>query len=129
MTAAPVERGVTMVATTPQQALTGIEVGSGPFTQCSTCHRSIGEASEVAIRAHRLSDEVRWTAAAIYCMSCLDEHGAITTPTAGEYELLVVGRLVLRGDAATQDHRLVFSADDGCDAVLDYSGPNKGSDP
>lgn len=127
MTATPAKRGVTMITTTPQQALTGTEIGAGPFAQCSACHRSIGEASEVALRAHRLSDEVRWTAAAIYCTSCLNEHGTITTPTAGECELLVIGRLVVRGDATIQDHRLVFSADDGCDAMLDYSGPNDGS--
>ncbi|WP_049898913.1 hypothetical protein [Halococcus agarilyticus] len=127
MTAHEAEHTVTTISTTPQQALSGIEVGVGPLAQCSSCHRSIGEASDVALRAHRLSDEARWTAAATYCRQCLPDHGTITTPTAGACELVVAGRLTIRGDAAAQDHRLVFDAADGHEAVLDYAGPDDGT--
>jgi hypothetical protein len=124
----PTERTVTTISTTPQQALSGIEVGVGPLAQCSSCHRSIGEASAVALRAHRLSDEARWTAAATYCTQCLPEHGTITMPTAGACEVVVAGRLTVRGDAAAQDHRLAFAADDGSEAMLDYSDADEGSE-
>ena len=124
----PAEHAVTTISTTPQQALSGIAIGMGPLTRCSTCHRSIGEASDVALRAHRLSDEVRWTVAATYCTKCLPDQGTITTPTAGACELVVAGRLTVRGDAATQTHRLVFAADDGSEAMLDYSDADEGSE-
>ena len=122
----PAEHTVTTISTTPQQALSGIEIGMGPLAQCSSCHRSIGEASDVALRAHRFSDEARWTAAATYCIQCLPEHGTITTPTAGACEVVVAGRLTVRGDAAAQTHRLAFAAADGYEAVLDYAGPEDG---
>lgn len=121
------QRAVTTIATTPAQALSGITIGAGPFAQCSTCHCSIGEGSAVALRAHRLSDEARWTVAATYCSGCRDEHGTITTPTAGACELVVAGRLVMRSDASRQDHWLAFRAENGHDAVLDYSGPDEGT--
>ena len=123
----PAEHTVTTISTTPQQALSGIEIGVGPLAQCSSCHRSIGEASDVALRAHRLSDEARWTAAATYCTQCLPDHGTITTPITGACELVVAGRLTVRGDAAAQDHRLAFAAEDGHEAVLDYAGPDEGT--
>ena len=117
----PEARGVTTITTTPHQALSGTPIGTGPIAQCSTCARSIGEGSEVALRAHRLSDEARWTVAAIHCRSCVGDRGEIDTPTPGAVELVLAGRLILRGDAAAQEHRLVFSAATGRDAVLDYS--------
>jgi hypothetical protein len=117
----PAERGVTTITTTPQQALSGTEIGPGPIAQCSTCARSIGEGSEAALRAHRLSDEARWTVAAIHCQGCIETHGEIDTPTPGAVELVLAGRLMLRGDASAQEHRLVFSAATGRDAVLDFS--------
>jgi hypothetical protein len=124
----PAEHTAPTISTTPQQALSGIEVGVGPLAQCSSCRRSIGEASAVALRAHRLSDEARWTAAATYCTQCLPDHGTITTPTAGASEVVVAGGLTVRGDTATQTHRLVFGADDGPEAVLDYSDADEGSE-
>ena len=124
----PEQRGITTITTTPQQALSGIQVGTGPLAQCHTCARSVGEASEVALRAHRLSDKTRWTAAATRCTQCLPDHGTITTPTAGASEVVVAGGLTVRGDTATQTHRLVFAADDGPEAVLDYSDADEGSE-
>ena len=124
----PAEHAVTTISTTPQQALSGIEVGVGPLAQCSSCRRSMGEASAVALRAHRLSDEARWTAAATYCTQCLPDHGTITTPTAGACEVAVASRLTIRGDAVSQTHRLVFAADDGSEAMLDYSDADEGSE-
>lgn len=123
----PIERGVTTITTTPQQALSGIEIGAGPRIQCSACHRSVGEASEIAVRAHRCSDVARWSAVEIYCTNCCGEQGTITAPTPGVCELVVTGRVVLRGDATTQTHRLAFHPDDGRDAVLDYCGPEAGT--
>jgi hypothetical protein len=114
-------QGVTTISTTPQQALSGTEIGLGPMAQCSTCARSIGEGSAVALRAHRLSDEARWTVAAVHCQGCIETHGEIDTPTPGAVELVLAGRLAVRGDVSAQDHRLVFNADDGRDAVLDYA--------
>jgi len=96
------------------------------MAQCSTCARSIGEASAVALRAHRLSDEARWTVAAVVCSACIEEHGEIATPTPGAVELVLAGRLVVRGDATTQEHRLVFDPDGGREAVLDYGEPDEG---
>ena len=122
----PAECGVTTISTTPAQALSGTPIGPGPMAQCSSCARSIGEASRVALRAHRLSDEARWTIAAVHCQECIETHGEIDTPTPGAAELMLAGRLMLRGDAATQDHRLVFDADDGRDAVLDFSPAREG---
>ena len=122
----PAERGVATITTTPQQALSGTPIGTGPIAQCSTCARSIGEGSEVALRAHRLSDEARWTIAAIHCSDCIETHGEIDTPTPGAVELVLAGRLMLRGDAAVQEHRLVFSASTGRDAVLDFSPADEG---
>lgn len=122
----PAERGVTTIETTPQQALAGTAIGTGSMAQCSACARSIGEGSEAALRAHRLSDEARWTVAAVYCAACIDECGEIDTPTPGAVELVLAGRLVVRGDATAQDHRLTFRADDGRGAVLDYSPVDDG---
>lgn len=122
----PEARGVTTITTTPQQALSGTPIGPGPMAQCSTCARSIGEGSEVALRAHRLSDEMRWTVAAVHCQGCIESHGEIDTPTAGAVELVLAGRLVVRGEVATQEHRLVFSAATGRDAVLDFSAAREG---
>ena len=119
-------QGVTTITTTPQQALTGTEIGASPMAQCSSCARSIGEASEVALRAHRLSDEARWTTAAIYCPGCLEERGTIETATPGAVELVLAGRLSVRGDTAGQTHRLVFRADEGHEALLDYSAADEG---
>lgn len=121
------EHTVTTISTTPQQALSGVVVGVGPFAQCSSCHRSIGEASDVVLRAHRFTDEARWTTAAIHCRRCLPDHGTITTPTVGACEIVITGRLMLRGDATTQTHRLVFTADEGPAAVLDYSDADEDS--
>ena len=121
------EHAVTTISTTPQQALSDITIGTGPLAQCSSCHRSIGEASAVALRAHRFSDDAHWTAAATHCTACLPDHGTITTPTAGACEVVVAGRLTVRGDAAAQDHCLAFQAADGHEAVLDYAGLNEGT--
>ncbi|EMA43503.1 hypothetical protein C448_09662 [Halococcus morrhuae DSM 1307] len=126
MTARDADHVVTTISTTPQQALSGTAVGTGSFAQCASCQCSIGEGSTVALRAHRFTDETRWTTAAIHCSRCLPDHGTITTPTTGAAEIVVAGRLTLRGDAATQSHRLVFTADEGPAAVLDYSGPDDG---
>jgi hypothetical protein len=123
----PAERGVTTIQTTPQQALSGTEIGVGPMVQCSVCARSIGEASRVALRAHRLSDEAQWTVAHVLCEGCITSHGTIETATAGARELVLAGRLVLRGDAGVQDHCLCFQADEGRDALLDYSAPTDGT--
>jgi hypothetical protein len=117
----PEARGVTTITTTPQQALSGTPIAPGLMAQCSTCARSIGEGSEVALRAHRLSDEARWTVARVVCAGCIETHGEIDTPTPGATELVLAGQLVLRGDASAQEHRLVFSAATGRDAVLDFS--------
>jgi len=125
----PAERGVTTITTTPQQALTGTPIGPGQMAQCSTCARSIGEASAVALRAHRLSDEARWTVAAVVCSACIETHGEIDTPTPGAVELVLAGRLAVRGDVSGQEHRLVFNADDGRDAVLDYVGADEDTRP
>ena len=122
----PAERGVTTIATTPHQALSGTPIGTGPMAQCSSCARSVGEASEVALRAHRLSDEARWTTGAIYCPGCLEERGTIETATPGACELVLAGQLAVRGDAAAQEHRLVFQADVGHEALLDYSAADDG---
>jgi hypothetical protein len=124
----PAEHTVTTISTTPQQALSGIEVGVGPLAQCSSCHRSIGEASAVALRAHRFSDQACWTAAATYCTMCLADHGTITTPTAGACELVLVGHLAVHGNAASQTHRLVFEAATGSEALLDYAGADEGTE-
>ena len=112
---------VTMIQADASQVLSGTTIGPGPMAQCSSCARSIVEGSEVALRAHRLSDEARWTVAAVHCRSCVGDHGEIDTPTPGAVELVLAGRLMLRGDASAQDHRLVFSAATGRDAVLDFS--------
>ena len=120
------KRGVTTIRTIPHQALTGTPIGTDPMAQCSSCARSIGEASEVALRAHRLSDEARWTTAAIYCPGCLEERGTIETATPGACELVLAGQLAVRGDAAAQEHRLVFQADEGHEALLDYSAADEG---
>ena len=117
---------VTTIRTTPHQALSGTPIGPGPMAQCSTCARSIGEASEVALRAHRLSDEARWTTAAIYCAGCFAERGTIETATPGACELVIAGRLVARGDAAEQSHHLVFRAGEGREALLDHSPADDG---
>ncbi|GAA0471539.1 hypothetical protein MUK72_13535 [Halococcus dombrowskii] len=124
MTARNGDHVVTTISTTPQQALSGTAIGTGSFAQCASCQCSIGEGSTVALRAHRFTDEARWTTAAIHCSHCLSEHGTITTPTTGAAEIVITGRLILRGDAATQSHRLVFTADEGPEAVLDYSSPD-----
>ena len=50
-------------------------------------------------------------------------------PTPGAVELVLAGRLVLRGDVSAQEHRLVFDADDGRDAVLDYASADEGTRP
>lgn len=126
MTARDADHAVTIISTTPQQALSGTAVGAGSFAQCSSCQCSIGEGSTVALRAHRFTDEARWTTATIHCSRCLSDHGTITTPTTGAYEIVVAGRLILRGNVATQSHRLVFTADEGSEAVLDYAGPDDG---
>jgi hypothetical protein len=126
MTARDADHVVTTISTTPQQALSGTAIGTGSFAQCASCQCSIGEGSTVALRAHRFTDEARWTTAAIHCSRCLSDYGTITTPTTGASEIVVAGRLTLRGDAATQTHRLVFAADEGPAAVLDYSGPDDG---
>jgi hypothetical protein len=110
-----------MIQADASQVLSGTTIGPGPMAQCSTCARSIGEASAVALRAHRLSDEARWTVAAIHCQGCIETHGEIDTPTPGAVELVLAGRLMLRGDASAQEHRLVFSVATGRDAVLDFS--------
>lgn len=122
----PEERGVTTISAPPSQVFSGTVIGTGPMAQCSACSRSIGEASAVALRAHRLSDEARWTVAAVYCAGCIEQRGEIDTPTPGATELVLAGRLVVRGDAATQSHRLTFDPDDGRGAVLDYAGPDAG---
>ena len=123
----PEQRGVTTITTTPHQALSGTQVGAGPLAQCSTCVRSIGEASEVALRAHRFSDEARWSTAALYCTACLAERGTITAPTAGASEIVLDGYLEICGDAASQTHYLIFEATTGSEAVLDYAGPGEGT--
>ena len=117
----------TTIETTPAQALSGTVIGTGGLAQCSTCARSIGEASRVALRAHRLSDEARWTVAAVHCQGCIETHGTIGTPTAGACELVLAGTLAVRGDVAVQSHQLVFRAGEGREALLDYSGGVDGS--
>lgn len=119
----------TTISTTPTQALRGSVIGVGSMAQCSACTRSIGEASEVALRAYRRSSECRWTVAQIVCSACIAQHGTIHTSTTGTRELILTGKLVLHGDCGRQEHYLAFWTDDGCDAVLDYSGPNEGSGP
>ena len=112
-----------------QSAATTRRIDTGRLTRALTdgmAVRDHGEASEVALRAHRLSDEARWTTAAIYCAGCLTECGTIETATLGAVELVLAGRLVTRGDAAGQTHRLVFQANEGHEALLDYSGADDG---
>ena len=114
--------GITTITTTPAQALSGMEIGIGCTAQCNNCHYTIGEAKEVALRAHRLQGEGQWTATAIYCSNCTVERGTIARPTANASEVVVAGRLVVCSDAATQTHRLVFKAEEDHQGLLDYSG-------
>lgn len=67
--------------------------------------------------------------AVAHCQGCIESHGEIDTPTPGAVELVLAGRLMLRGDAAAQEHRLVFSAATGRDAVLDFSPAGEGDGP
>jgi hypothetical protein len=64
--------------------------------------------------------------AAVHCQGCIEAHGEIDTATPGAVELVLAGRLTLRGDAAAQEHRLVFDAGDGRDAVVDFSSGDDG---
>lgn len=124
MTAA--ERGVTVVESTPTQILDGTKIGAGERGQCSHCARTIGENSQAALRAHKLSDELRWSSAAVACCECIETHGTITTPTAGASELVVSGSLALRSDPHAQRHWLVFRPDRGGGAVRDFSPADEG---
>lgn len=117
------------VESTPAQILRGTKIGVGERGICDGCGRSVGELSQVAVRAHRHSDESRWSAAAVYCAGCRPESGTIHEPTTGMAELVVAGELVLRSDPAEQQHYLVFCPESGTGAVLDYSDPDNGSAP
>lgn len=117
----PEERGVTTISSTPAQVLSGTEIGIGEMAQCSSCARSVGEGSPVALRAHRMSDEAQWTTAMLYCDDCTTEFGTIRTSTVGAMELVLAGKLVLRGDVNEQRHWLCFEANAGRTALLDYS--------
>ena len=114
------------VAAKPAEIVAGTKIGTGERGQCTHCARSIGEASHVALRAHKLSDELRWSSAAVACVDCIERHGTITTPTAGAAELVVSGSLALRSDPYAQRHWLVFQPDRGNGAVLDFSPVGEG---
>lgn len=113
------------IESTPQQILDGTRIGVGERGICDACGRSVGELSQVAVRAHRHSDESRWSPAAVYCTGCRPEFGTIHEPTTGMAELVLAGELVLRSDPAEQHHYLVFAPESGAGAVLDYSGPDE----
>jgi hypothetical protein len=124
MTAA--EHTTMTVAATPAEVVAGTKIGTGERGQCTHCTRTIGENSQVALRAHKLSDELRWSSAAVACRECIESHGTITTPTAGAAELVVSGSLTLRSDPHAQRHWLVFRPDRGNGAVLDFSPADEG---
>jgi hypothetical protein len=123
------ERGVTVVESTPAQILAGTRIGTGERAQCTHCARTIGETSHVALRAHKLSDELSWSSAAVACADCIESHGTITTATAGAAELVVSGSLTLRSGPHAQRHWLVFQPDRGGGAVLDFSSADEGDEP
>ena len=119
-------QGVTTIATTPRQALDGLVIGVGSRAECATCDHRLGEGSQAAVRAHRMSDEAEWTSAALYCAQCAAREGEIHTPTPGTVEMVVEGTLGVRAAAAAQVHGLCFCPDDGRDAVLDFSPADEG---
>jgi hypothetical protein len=125
----PAERGVTVVESTPAQILAGTKIGAGERGQCTHCARTIGETSHVALRVHKLSDEARWSSAAVACCECIETHGTIAAPTAGAAELVVSGSLALRSDPHAQRHWLIFQPDRGGSAVLDFSPADEGDEP
>jgi len=67
-----------------------VVVHTGADTQLGRIARSIGEASDVALRAHRLSDEARWTVAAVHCSGCIGTYGELDSTGRRRVDLAVV---------------------------------------
>ena len=73
-----------------EESLTGLEIGMGTTTQCTTCHQSLSECDPVTLRL------TNGTLEACYCISC----APTTLQTGGDQ--LVEARLGIAQDAQTQ---------------------------
>lgn len=110
---------LTTVSALIAQVLDGTTLGVRERAECRRCRASLRDGSPAAVRAHRMNDEARWSDDSLLCMDCLSDCGTIE-PTPDIEEVLVLGRLVTRADAARQSAQLAFRAGEDRDAVLDY---------
>lgn len=75
-----------------EQAALGTRVGMDEVAHCRRCKTALRAGQPVTARAHRFSDELLWTVAAVYGVRCAPER--IERPTVGADEVLVEAELV-----------------------------------
>lgn len=112
------------VVTTPQQVLTGLQVGLTDLRAvCTDCGGESGEGDRVGVYAYRGAEAREWTTARCYCRACAP--GRVRTPTLGVAEAIVRGRLGVCSDAGTQTHWCCLTAVE----LVEFSPPTEGRQP
>jgi hypothetical protein len=112
------------VVSTPSQVLTGLSLGLATReVVCNRCGQHLGEGSAVQVHAYRAAGAPRWSLTRCYCTAC--GPGAITTPTLGTTEALVMAQLAVVSLPDEQRHSLCLSSP----TLLAFSPPTRGPTP
>lgn len=112
------------VVTTPQQALSGLQVGlSNLRTVCTECGLKSVEGERVGVYAYRTAEARDWDVARCYCSGCAPER--VRTPTLGAEEAIVRARLGVCSDAGAQTHRCCLIEVE----LVAFSPPTEGCQP
>ena len=116
--------GAPGVVTTPQQMLTGLQVGlSNLRTVCTECGVESVEGERVGVYAYRTAEARDWDVARCYCSECAPER--VRTPTLGAEEAIVRARLCVCSDVGTQTHWCCLTAVE----LVGFSPPTEGRQP
>lgn len=110
------------VVTAPvEQVLTGMPVADGEAAVCADCGERVRDGARVGVVACRCVDCPTWSVRRVHCLACRPDTAKVRT--LGVEEVLVVGRLGVVTDGATQQSRAVVLAPE----CVNYCGPAIGS--
>lgn len=115
--------GRVAVRTTPEQALTGLDLVEGDRVMCTSCGGVLHADDTIWVYAYQAAEASQWTLTRWYCGECRGD--SIATPTLGVSEALVEARLAQVPGANGSERRLCLSTV----ALRAFSPPREGASP
>lgn len=112
------------IVSTPQQVLTGVQIGLPDLhASCTCCGESITEGQACTVYAYRPANGQEWYPAKCYCQGCAPDK--IPTPTIGTSEVVIQSWLGVVSRPHDRSHRLCLLEVE----LVEFSPPTEGRQP